>query len=93
MGNFSKFVARIILPKLPTFICNFCKGIKIFHFSIEIIFGQLLKTFGDFVLVTLADGQSSGSLETFKFQTFVEISRFRFFVAKMFFRFEPVQSG
>jgi len=26
---------------------------KIFHFSSEIIFGQLLQTFGDFLLVTL----------------------------------------
>ena len=28
------------------------KGVKIFHFSIEIIFGQLLQTFGVFLLVT-----------------------------------------
>ena len=32
---------------------NLCKGVKIFHFSGEIIFGQLLWTFGDFLLVTL----------------------------------------
>ena len=31
----------------------FCKGVKIIHFSCEIIFGQLLQTFGDFYLVTL----------------------------------------
>ena len=32
---------------------NFCKSVKIFHFSSEIIFGKLLQTFGDFLLVTL----------------------------------------
>ena len=36
------FKATIILPKLLTFLGNFCKGVKIFHFSTEIIFGQLL---------------------------------------------------
>ena len=32
---------------------NFCKGVKIFNFSSGIIFGQLLQTFVDFLLVTL----------------------------------------
>ena len=53
LGNFLKPLAAIILPKSPTFLGNFCKGVKIYHFSIEIIFGQLLLTFGDFFLVTL----------------------------------------
>ena len=53
-GNHSKPVATIILPKLHTLLGNFCKGVKIIHFSSEINFGQLLKTFGDFYLVTLA---------------------------------------
>ena len=48
MGNFSKPVATITLPKLLTFLYNFCKGFKKVNFSSEIIFGQLLKTFGDF---------------------------------------------
>ena len=43
----------INLPKSPTFLGNFCKGVKICHFSSEIIFGQLLSTFGDFFPVTL----------------------------------------
>ena len=38
MGNFSKPVATIILPKLLTFLYNCCKGFKNFHFSCEIIF-------------------------------------------------------
>ena len=29
-------------PKSPTFLGNFRKGVKIYHFSSEIIFGQLL---------------------------------------------------
>ena len=42
LGNFSKPVATISLPKPPTFLGNFCKGVKMFHFSSELIFGQLL---------------------------------------------------
>ena len=53
LGKFLKPVATIILPKSPTLLGNFCKGGKIFQFASEIIFGQLLKTFGDFLLVTL----------------------------------------
>ena len=53
LGNFSKPVATISLTKSTTFLGNFCKGVRIFYFSSEIIFGQLLYTFGDFLLVTL----------------------------------------
>ena len=42
------FKARIILPKLPTFLGNFGKVVKIFHFASEIIFGQLLQAFATF---------------------------------------------
>ena len=42
LGNHSKPMATIILPKLPTLLANFRKGAKIIHFSSEIIFGQLL---------------------------------------------------
>ena len=41
LGNFSKPVATISLPKFPTFLGNFCKGVKYFHFSSDIIFGRL----------------------------------------------------
>ena len=51
-GHFSKPLAAISLPKSSTFLGNFCEGVKIFNFSSEIIFGQLLSTFGDFLLVT-----------------------------------------
>ena len=42
LGKFLKPVATISLPKSPTLRGNFCKGIKIFNFPSEIIFGQLL---------------------------------------------------
>ena len=40
--NFLKPLATINLPKSLTFFGNFCKGVKIYHFSSEIIFGKLL---------------------------------------------------
>ena len=42
LDNFSKPLATINLPNSPTFLGNFCKGVKNYHFSSEIIFGQLL---------------------------------------------------
>ena len=56
MSNFSKPVVTIILPKSPHISGNFCTGVKIFHFSRVIIFGQLLQIFGDFLLVTMITG-------------------------------------
>ena len=47
-GQLFKALATINLPKSPTFLGNFCKGVKIFNFSNEIIFGQLVYTHGDF---------------------------------------------
>ena len=52
-GQLLKHLATINLAKSPTFLGNFCKGFKIYHFFSEINFGQLLQTFGDFFLVTL----------------------------------------
>ena len=40
--EFLKPLAAINLPKSPTFLGNFCKGVKIYHFSSEIILLQLL---------------------------------------------------
>ena len=65
LGKFSKPVAIIILPKLLTFLGNFCKGVKIINFSREICFGQLIETFGDFLLVALPT--TSRSLPEFHF--------------------------
>ena len=41
-GQVLKPVGTINLPKSLTFLGDLCKGVKIYHFSIEIIFGQLL---------------------------------------------------
>ena len=42
LGNFSEPLATINLPKSSTFLGNFCKVVKIYHFSSEILFGQVL---------------------------------------------------
>ena len=52
-GQLLKPLATIILTKSRTLLGNFCKGVKIIHFSCGIIFGQLLQTFVNFFLVTL----------------------------------------
>ena len=41
-ATFQSLLATIILPKLPTLYAIFVRFCKIFHFSSEIIFGQLL---------------------------------------------------
>ena len=41
-GQVFKDLATINLPKPPTFLGNFYKGVKIYHFLSEIILGQLL---------------------------------------------------
>ena len=33
---------QFFFPKMPTLLGNFSKGVKIIHFSSEIIFGQLI---------------------------------------------------
>ena len=53
LGYFLTPLATINLPKSTTFLAIFCKGVKIYNFSFEIIFGQLLWTFFNFFLVTL----------------------------------------
>ena len=41
-GQPLKHLATINLPQSSQFLGNFCKGVKIIHFSSETIFGQLL---------------------------------------------------
>ena len=41
-GQLFKTCGTIGLPKSLAFLGNFCKGVKIFNFSSDIIFGQLL---------------------------------------------------
>ena len=54
-GQLFKAFGSYHWPKSSTFLGIFCKDVKIYHFSNEIIFGQLLYTFGDFFLVTLVE--------------------------------------
>ena len=42
LGYFLKPLATINLPKSPTFLGNFCKGVKIYHFSSWNHFGATL---------------------------------------------------
>ena len=42
-GNISKPFATINLTKSPTFLGNFCKGVKIYHFSSEIVLGNFYR--------------------------------------------------
>ena len=41
--TFKKPLSTINLPKCLSFLGNFCKAVKIFNFTCEIIFGQLLQ--------------------------------------------------
>ena len=43
LGNFSKPLATINLPKFHTFVGKFCKGVKIFIFSSKIILGNFYR--------------------------------------------------
>ena len=52
-ATFQNLWQKLIGPNLSHFVGNYCVGVKIYHFSSEIIFGQLLLTLGDFSLVTL----------------------------------------
>ena len=44
---------QLFCPNCQTILGHFCKFVKIFHFTSKILFGRLLWTFGDFLLVTL----------------------------------------
>ena len=43
LGSFLKPLATIILPKSPTLSGTFCKGVKIYHLSREIILGNFYR--------------------------------------------------
>ena len=51
-GQLFKACGNTYFAQIAHILGNFCRGVKIFHFSSGIIFGQLLQTFGDFLLVT-----------------------------------------
>ena len=41
-ATFQSLWQQLIWPNLPTFLDNFFKGVKIYHFYSEILFGQFL---------------------------------------------------
>ena len=49
LGKFLKPLATIYLPKSPTFLGKFWKGVKIYHFSSEIIFRKLYRHLAIFI--------------------------------------------
>ena len=51
--KFLKPLATIIFPKSPTYLSNFCKGVKIYQFSSEISFWATFIDIWRFFLVTL----------------------------------------
>ena len=72
LDNFLNPLATIKLPKSPTFLGNFCNGVKMHHFSSEMIFGQLLSTFSDFYLFTLTPlDKRTGRILTIQFECFI----------------------
>ena len=52
-GQLFKAFGSNLFAQISHNLRHFCKGVKIYHFSSEIILGNFLKTFGDFFLVTL----------------------------------------
>ena len=50
--NFSRPVATIIFAQISHILRQFCKDIKIFNFYGEIIFGQIIQTFSNCLLVS-----------------------------------------
>ena len=53
LGNFLKPLATINLPKPPTFLGNFCKGVKIYLFLGKSFLGNFYRHLAIFFLVTL----------------------------------------
>ena len=43
MSNFLKPLAIIDLPKFPSFLDNFCKDVKIYHFLVESFLGNFYR--------------------------------------------------
>ena len=42
-ATFKSLWQQLIWPNLPTFLGNFCKGVKIYHFSSEIFLGNFYR--------------------------------------------------
>ena len=57
LGKFLKPLAAINLSKSTTFLGNFCKGVKIYHFFSEIILGNFYRHFTIFSGHTFCDAR------------------------------------
>ena len=51
-GQLFKAGGNNYFAQIAHILGNFCKSVKIFHFSSEIIFGRLLYTFGNILVKT-----------------------------------------
>ena len=49
LGRFFKPLAKINLPKSPTFLANFCKGVKIIHFLVKSFLGNFYRHLAIFI--------------------------------------------
>ena len=64
LGNHSKAVATIILPKLPALLALFVKVSKSFLFLVKSFLGNFYRQIFDFYLVTLEKCSDLGTCET-----------------------------
>ena len=70
LGKFLKPLPAINLPKSPPFLGNFCKGVKIYYFSSEIILGNFYRHLAIFSGHTgYIDAMTSPALKMFRWNT------------------------
>ena len=56
---FKAFVQQLICPNLRTFLGNFCKCVKIYHFSSEMILGNFYRHLAIFSGHTVVEGETT----------------------------------
>ena len=66
-GQLLKPLATINLPKSPTFLGNFCKGVKIYHFLVKSLLGNFDRYLAIFSGHTACSSSRSDSVVTLKF--------------------------
>ena len=97
LGKHAKPVATIILPKSPSLLGNFCKGVKFFHFLVKSFLGQLVIEIGRFFLFIVLPTYTVTSwvkgtfthewrkfeLDERKFLLIMRIDKFKYFRARL----------
>ena len=80
---------QLFCPNHQCILGKFCKGVKIFNFTREILFGQLIKIFGDFFfLITLLSCEIFlRLLHTFRAKELIKRKSERKFEFENFFSF------